>query len=82
MDSLSDCMICNITFKADDSTVVVCDATYDGYLHVQEGHAPWDDSIRAVYCTECWNSLVAHSWKLHREIVQMKTGKEENDGHQ
>ena len=55
MDSLSDCMICNITFKADDSAVVVCDATYDGWTAEV---TRWDDSIRAVYCTECWDGAL------------------------
>ena len=73
MDSLSTCTVCEEEFEKFQSVVVawdsivVRDATRDSPypygVNFEEDDAPY----RAVYCTECWDSLVVYSWKLAKE---------------
>ena len=68
MDNLATCMICEEEFEESQSVVVVSDATSIGYawsddvVSFEEDDAPY----RAVYCTECWDSLVVYSWELSK----------------
>ena len=71
MDKLSNCMICEIDLTNDKLTnvFVVSDATCRGFDYSNDMvRFELDESpYRAVYCNECWGSLVVHSWKLREE---------------
>jgi len=71
VDKLSNCMICEIDLTNDKLTnvVVVSDATCRGFEYSNDMVSfELDESpYRAVYCNECWGSLVVHSWKLREE---------------
>ena len=69
MDSLSTCMICEVSFEKGKNVVVVNDATYLGFV--------WSDDMasfeqletpeRGAYCTDCYSKLMVYSWKLAKE---------------
>ena len=77
MDNLSTCMICEEEFeeaegdKKAQNVVDVYDATYEGQeegMGKFELHADWGSPVeRAVYCNECWATLVVYSWELVKE---------------
>ena len=84
MDNLSTCMICKIDLtdnalleQANDSTnvVVVSDATCLGFEHNDDMvsfEINENEPYRAVYCNECWGTLVAHSWSLVKDGYRSK----------
>jgi hypothetical protein len=74
-DKLNTCMICEQEFKEDENVVVVYDATYQGFTENNE-IASFNQNVdvagyicpeRAVYCNNCWSSLVVHSWNIVKE---------------
>ena len=85
MDKLSNCMICEIDLTNDKllervngstNVIVVSDATCLGFEHNDDMVSfELDESpYRAVYCNECWGSLVVHSWKLREEKGKQRMG--------
>ena len=82
-DKLNTCMICEEEFKEVDyngkpeNVVVVYDASYQG---LEEGigrfdlHQDFGSTIeRAVYCNNCWASLVVHAWDLKDKLNALTT---------
>jgi len=76
MEDFKTCMICDIdlmeTDKPDRLTtglVVVSDAKCLGDVYDEGVYLFEEDrwGYRAVYCNQCWGSLVAYSWKKVRE---------------
>ena len=80
MDKLDTCMICTQEFKEDQSVVVVDDAKYLGFVYgnQEDEVASFEPNIdapyRAVYCNDCWNTLVWEAWRLHDEVAPPSGG--------